>query len=858
MRKRLFWMMMFCAASAFSVPESAVPEGYQPFPMKWDDTRSGVATDVSFLNAKPAGVNGRLVVRDGHFVESKTHRRVRLIGIGIGGDALFPMSHEDAEKTAFRLAKAGVNVVRFHNLDGDRERDTLIDLGKPGSEQFSAKHLDILDYFFAQLRKQGIYTVMGLKVNRVLRAGDALPDGVKKAGKRVDRFNRAWIDSQKRWAEQLLAHRNPYTGTTLAEDPAVLSVELNNESSLLFENTAWIDTLPPPYKKELTGLWNAYLRRKYASDEALRKAWNIAKIDSSVSLLHHKSWLVENPAGVELKKNTSGLVSAVVSKRGEHDWSIQLQLPGLTFENGKTYTLEFEARGDQGSPVRAVTSQDREPWHNSGLDKSFRLTPEWKKYRFAFEAKNGDPGHGRISFGIGHAAGIEIAGIRLYPGMETPAATLAKGNIPLPATAPGAMGADKLDFLVELDTAYAEELLQFLRRDLKVRCGVIDTQIDWGGISGVHRERKMDYVDVHAYWGHPEFTGGSWEFKPGKWKIMNEPQSPRVANGGWCPLEQFSRYRIKGKPLSVSEHDYPYPSDYAVEMMPLLVGVALRQDWDMLQLFIHGTFKRPGSSLGISHMFDQTNHPGKIGFFPAAALIFRRGMFKPAGKVAELSLPEKPWRFFGNRFDRAWADSGLRRNLLTTRQALIPDGCRDSHLSLKVDSPIPEVQPMRAWTEDKGKLAYFTAVAPECVILTGHFGGRTMDVGDFTLKSNPFPGNFGAAVLVSRDGRPLADSGSILFTFAGRFENSGVIWNRERNSTMNERGTWGRPPVLGTKMNAEVSLKTAGPRRVYALDATGLRTSEVPAVWKENRLRFTVLPEQKSMHYEIVPEEASK
>lgn len=169
-----------------------IPEGYQPFPLQWDDTLSGTATDVSFLNEKPAGKNGRLIVRDGHFVESATGKRVRLIGIGVGGDALFEMDHKAAEKVARRLAKAGVNVVRFHNLDGsDRDRDTLIDFSKPGSEHFNAKHLDTLDYFFSCLKKEGIYTVMGLKVNRTLRKGDDLPDGVQTAGKRIDRFNRA-------------------------------------------------------------------------------------------------------------------------------------------------------------------------------------------------------------------------------------------------------------------------------------------------------------------------------------------------------------------------------------------------------------------------------------------------------------------------------------------------------------------------------------------------------------------------------------------------------------------------------------------------------------------------------------------
>ena len=354
---------------------TSVPEGYQPFPLQWDDTLSGTATDVSFLNEKPAGKNGRLIVRDGHFVESATGKRVRLIGIGVGGDALFEMDHKAAEKVARRLAKAGVNVVRFHNLDGsDRDRDTLIDFSKPGSEHFNAKHLDTLDYFFSCLKKEGIYTVMGLKVNRTLRKGDDLPDGVQTAGKRIDRFNRAWIESQKRWAKNLLTHRNPYTGTTLADDPAVLSLELNNESSLLFENLNWIDSLPAPYKKELTGLWNDFLKRRYQTDKALLASWNRETLSPGETLLNPDGrWCFEQGDALKILRNSSDSVAAEVKRRSSQDWQIQFQRPGLTLENGKTYTLEFDARGE-GSPIRVVLSQDRPDWHNCGLEATFQPT----------------------------------------------------------------------------------------------------------------------------------------------------------------------------------------------------------------------------------------------------------------------------------------------------------------------------------------------------------------------------------------------------------------------------------------------------------------------------------------------------
>ena len=203
------YMVALLAAMQFTLNAAPpVPEGFYPFPLKWDDDKFGTPTDVSFLNHKPAGSHGRVVVRDGKFRTSDNDEVIRFIGIGIGGDGVFELDHESAEKVAARLAKNGVNIVRFHNLDGDYARDSLIDFKQPGSCHFDAGHLDILDYFIAQLKKQGIYIVMGLKVNRTLLPADGAPEGTK-LSKRTDRFSHAWIESQKEWARQLLTHVNP-------------------------------------------------------------------------------------------------------------------------------------------------------------------------------------------------------------------------------------------------------------------------------------------------------------------------------------------------------------------------------------------------------------------------------------------------------------------------------------------------------------------------------------------------------------------------------------------------------------------------------------------------------------------------
>ena len=88
---------------------------YIPYPFYADD----VPLDLSFVykNEKPAGKHGFLKVSGDQFVfEDGT--AARFWGTNFNGGANFP-EFDYAEKVAKRLAKIGVNIVRFHQLDSE-------------------------------------------------------------------------------------------------------------------------------------------------------------------------------------------------------------------------------------------------------------------------------------------------------------------------------------------------------------------------------------------------------------------------------------------------------------------------------------------------------------------------------------------------------------------------------------------------------------------------------------------------------------------------------------------------------------------------------------------------------------------
>jgi hypothetical protein len=199
-----------------------------PFSPPWDDISPG-PTSLSGTLDKPAGKMGFVCVKDGHLYTGK--QRLRLFGANFTAAADFP-DHDTADKVAARMAKFGLNAVRFHFLDSTWGTPKLIKYESGDWKNWDADTLDRLDYFIAKLKENGIYANLNLLVGRRFGVNDGVDPAVNqldwKAAHAVGFFHGPHMDAQKAYARQLLTHRNPYTKLTYAEDPAVAIVEINN------------------------------------------------------------------------------------------------------------------------------------------------------------------------------------------------------------------------------------------------------------------------------------------------------------------------------------------------------------------------------------------------------------------------------------------------------------------------------------------------------------------------------------------------------------------------------------------------------------------------------------------------------
>jgi len=216
------------------------------------DTTATVV-DMSFLNSEPAGSSGHIALKDGHFIDGKG-ARIRFFGDNLTFGSCFP-DHETATALAARLRKMGMNVMRFHHMDNQSAPGGIWDKDK---KALDPEQLDKLDWLIYQLKRNGIYSNINTHVSGNYPGMEYQGLEHFNYGKTIDQFYRPYIEKQKEYAKMLLLHRNPYTGTTYAEEPAVAFVEINNENSLL---SSWylLPKLNKAHMAALRGQWKEWL-----------------------------------------------------------------------------------------------------------------------------------------------------------------------------------------------------------------------------------------------------------------------------------------------------------------------------------------------------------------------------------------------------------------------------------------------------------------------------------------------------------------------------------------------------------------------------------------------------------------------
>ncbi|MFW6303781.1 MAG: hypothetical protein ACOC2L_04095 [Candidatus Sumerlaeota bacterium] len=291
------------------------PPGWYPF-QPAEDLGPSVLGMENWLET-PAGVHGPVKMQDDAFVFADG-TPVKFWGVNLGNaDCAPPKAH--GERWAQMKAKYGVNCVRLHKFIGPGRGG----IGDPqDSTKFDPQSIDELDYFCAQLKERGIYYGWSWVFGHKVRPGDKdkldAYDEIIAAGGDTNRIA-VFIaedvqDLRIDMIKALLNHRNPYTGLTYAEDPALAFIEFQNEDSIFFYTFRGYNDMSklPTYKRKFNARFSEFLQQKYGNHEALVQAWGekaMNAYEEKKENLADKNIMVQgnpwffSPPGLEQAKN---------------------------------------------------------------------------------------------------------------------------------------------------------------------------------------------------------------------------------------------------------------------------------------------------------------------------------------------------------------------------------------------------------------------------------------------------------------------------------------------------------------------------------------------------------------------------
>jgi hypothetical protein len=237
--------------------------------------------DMSDWLQAPAGKHGRILRKNDKLIYNG--KPIKLWGLNLCYSSCAP-EKSLSEKRARFYSKYGINSVRLHKYadgpgwQGIQGQDSFLD--------FDPEALDRMDYQVAQFKKRGIYTKLsstfGVKLGPKDRQLVPYMDEFGKLSGNQKRLStglgsvflsREIQDMQIKQIVKLLEHKNPYTGLTYAEDPAIVVVELFNEDSVLFFGTLRILQTIPTLRQRSTRQFSEWLVNRYGGENALIAAW---------------------------------------------------------------------------------------------------------------------------------------------------------------------------------------------------------------------------------------------------------------------------------------------------------------------------------------------------------------------------------------------------------------------------------------------------------------------------------------------------------------------------------------------------------------------------------------------------------
>jgi hypothetical protein len=733
------------------------------------------------------------------------------------------------------------------------------------------KQLDRFDYFFAALKKNGIYSDINLQVTRKY-PGLLPPDSQgQKSAKGIDLFQPNLIQHQKEYAKNLLLHRNPYTGNRYVDEPAVVLVEINNENGLLKEwQAGHLDHINLTYKQTLRSQWEDWLSKRYASKRERLSVWTGNWItDANILAINKETngWQLQlgNGASGSLQPIADKKLTIDITHQGIQDWDAQIHWPNIALYAKKRYKLSLKLRANTHSRITIYVGQNHFPWKNL-WHQSVDVSNDWKTLESEFSIPV-DEAQARLTItGLGlikqklDVADVKLSSLILTNKITPIAANLDTLKLPTIQSFKSLdinIRQDWMQFLWDTELAYWTDMQSYLRNSLGVKSLLIGTQAL--SYSPAAIQASLDVIDVHGYWDHPVYPHKPFDMHD--WTMQNDFLA---GNANPSTVTDLAMFRVFGKPFVVTEYDHPFPTLYEAEGLPLISAYGAFQDWDGVFQYCYGLHSGDWKYDQVSHFFDSHANPVKMIGILASALLFRREDVKAsliANQQPILPFDNKastwiPTMLAYNRVPSA-GEFGLSRNLALYQAVGFNSALNDSSTGAGLGSRVIDTLISRlmikthAVTSDTGELTWNhpnSVVTIDTPRSKGIIGApwSSIQLGEWKFELLNAPTERGVLLTHVMEGNDFKNASKVLVIAMSEIKNASK--NVVNKSKLNDPwGGSGSTQLALTPVRLELPTL---PRRVHAwaLDPRGNRMTPIAIQGTE---RAIITLDKKTLWYEI-------
>jgi Beta-galactosidase len=423
-------------------------------------------------------------------------------------------------------------------------------------------------------------------------------------------------------------------------------------------------------------------------------------------------------------------------------------------------------------------------------------------------------------------------------------------------------GEDQLRFFEELEEGYWDSSVASLRKaGLKVPISGTNWQAH-GFPTRLHMygQSKLDYVDRHGYWDHPQGDGNlKWNIGTEAFhnrpmvKAVDPSQNELIYLGVENLVTEKAWEQVLGMPMTISEWNTCLPNEYSLEGTGLMSAYGMLQGWRGLLEF--GYFSPDFMDHLGNGSFDLFGNPPQILQFPAVAIMWYRQDVKEAEVVAEsLYDPSTLREWSGDRKPvplwSALVGKVGYRFVKDLRRPVVTDLSRYwDAASMTAHSTTGEL----TWNASVGVVDIDTPRTQAVIGFLNHSPHALKSV-NLNIASR-----FGAVYVTAMDGMAsIDDARRILITAVGPARNTGMEYEQTTERSTLGGPSWhlkqeGTGPALLEAITGELRIQVKNPRRFkcWTLDVVGKRREQVPIKVQKGQVVLNLKTSQKSVYYEL-------